>query len=77
MPVRREVDDPITLLLTPPPNETSEERAIRLDKETEARRISDEIDEQIRKEHAALKKHNVLKMLLLGQSESGGSLSLQ
>ncbi|KAF7798126.1 hypothetical protein EIP86_009341 [Pleurotus ostreatoroseus] len=70
MPVRREGDDPISLLLAPPPDETDEERALRLQREAEARRISDEIDEQIKKEYAALKKQNVLKMLLLGQSES-------
>ena len=74
MPVRKDTDDPLSLLLTPPPDETLDERAIRLEKETEARRISDEIDEQIRRDHVALKKQNVLKMLLLGQSESGRSL---
>ena len=71
MPVRREGDDPISLLLAPPPDETDEERVLWLQREAEARRISDEIDEQIKKDYAALKKQNVLKMLLLGQSESG------
>ncbi len=76
MPVKREAVDPITLLLSPPPNETAEERVIRLQKEAEARKISENIDEQLRRESAALKKRNVLRMLLLGQSESGTYQSL-
>ena len=74
MPVRKDPDDPISLLLTPPPDESPEERAIRLEKEADARRVSDAIDEQIKRDHAALKKQNILKMLILGQSESGRSL---
>ncbi|PSS34232.1 hypothetical protein PHLCEN_2v1742 [Hermanssonia centrifuga] len=77
MPVKREAVDPITLLLSPPPNETAEERVIRLQKEAEARKISENIDEQLRRESAALKKRNVLRMLLLGQSESGKSTTLK
>lgn len=73
MPVRVSTDDPISLLLSPPPNETSEEAALRIAKEAEARRISDEIDRKIQAERDALKSQNVLKMLLLGQSESGKS----
>ena len=73
MPVRVSTDDPISLLLSPPPNETSEEAALRVAREAEARRISDEIDRNIQAERDALKNHNVLKMLLLGQSESGKS----
>ena len=73
MPVRVSTDDPISLLLSPPPNETSEEAALRVAREAEARRISDEIDRNIQAERDALKNQNVLKMLLLGQSESGKS----
>lgn len=73
MPVRVSTDDPISLLLSPPPNETSEEAALRIAREAEARRISDEIDRNIQAERDALKNQNVLKMLLLGQSESGKS----
>lgn len=68
--------DPISLLLTPPLNETSEQAALRLAKEAEARRISDEIDRAIQQEREALKNQNVLKMLILGQSESGKSFGL-
>ena len=73
MPVRVSTDDPISLLLSPPPNETSEEAALRVARVAEARRISDEIDRNIQAERDALKNQNVLKMLLLGQSESGKS----
>lgn len=71
MPVRVPTDDPISLLLSPPPNETTEEAALRIAKEAEARRVSDEIDRKLQAERDALKNQNVLKMLLLGQSESG------
>lgn len=66
-----ELDDPFRYLLKPPLDETLEEREIRLWKEAEARRISDEIDEGIRKERETLRDANVLKILLLGQSGSG------
>lgn len=67
----QEPDDPLTLALAPPSNETSEEREVRLKKEAEAQRVSDLIDENLRAERAALKKRKIMKMLLLGQSESG------
>ena len=66
-----ESDDPLTRALAPPPNETQEERAVRVKKEIEAQRVSDAIDEAIRQEKNALKKKRAMKMLLLGQSESG------
>lgn len=65
-------DDPLALALAPPRNETPEEKETRERAELEARRISDGIDEQIRQERAALKKKKKpVKVLLLGQSESG------
>ncbi|KAG8216368.1 guanine nucleotide binding protein, alpha subunit [Butyriboletus roseoflavus] len=42
--------DPLDELLKPPPNETEEDRVIRLAQEAEARRISHQIDESIRAE---------------------------
>ncbi|KIP06671.1 hypothetical protein PHLGIDRAFT_106742 [Phlebiopsis gigantea 11061_1 CR5-6] len=70
--------DPLTQALAPPPDETDEQRAERLQKEERARRVSDEIDEQIRQERAALKKQKrPIKVLLLGQSESGKSTTLK
>ena len=67
----QESDDPLTRALAPPPGETPEEREVRLYAEAEARRVSEQIDEALNRERAALKKRRVMKMLLLGQSESG------
>lgn len=64
--------DPLDLLAAPPQDETSAERAVREAKEAEAKRISDAIDEQLKLERAARsKKKAPVKVLLLGQSESG------
>ena len=65
-------DDPLTLALAPPPNESPAERAERERREAEERRVSEEIDEMIKAERAALRKRKKpVKVLLLGQSESG------
>ena len=58
------------------PDETPEQRAVRLQLEAEARQVSERIDEQIKAERAALKKSKPVKVLLLGQSESGPSATL-
>lgn len=64
--------DPLDLLAAPPKDETSAERAVREAREAEAKRISDAIDEQLKLERAArAKKKAPVKVLLLGQSESG------
>lgn len=63
--------DPLTLALSPPPNETPEDREKRLRDEARARKISEDIDEEIRAQKNALKKKPNVKVLLLGQSESG------
>jgi len=68
---RTDDDDPLTAALTPPQNETPEARAIRLSREEEARRVSQAIDESIRTERQMNKKHKIVRILLLGQSESG------
>ncbi|KAH9477099.1 Guanine nucleotide-binding protein alpha-4 subunit [Psilocybe cubensis] len=71
-------EDPLTLAIAPPPDETYEQRVIREAAEAEAKRISDEIDEQIRKEREAeKKKKKPVKLLLLGQSESGKTATLK
>ncbi|KAI1787370.1 G-protein alpha subunit [Ganoderma leucocontextum] len=70
-------EDPLSRLLAPPPNETPENREIRLQLEAEARQISDRIDDQLKAERAALKKNRPVKVLLLGQSESGKSTTLK
>ncbi|KAF8816932.1 G-alpha-domain-containing protein [Phlegmacium glaucopus] len=70
--------DPLTLAIAPPPDETPEQRQIREAAEAEAKRISDEIDEQIRKERELdRKKKKPVKLLLLGQSESGKTATLK
>ncbi|CCM01087.1 uncharacterized protein FIBRA_03135 [Fibroporia radiculosa] len=72
------IDDPLTLALAPPPNESDTERGERLQREAEAKRISDSIDEELKQEKAAWKKNKSLfKLLLLGQSESGKSTTLK
>jgi guanine nucleotide-binding protein subunit alpha len=64
-------------MMAPPPNETPAERTTREGREAEARRVSDKIDEGIKNDKLTLKKQkNVVKVLLLGQSESGKSPSI-
>ena len=64
--------DPLAAAIAPPPDETPDARAARLSAEAEARRISDEIDEQLKQERASRRKQRpCVKVLLLGQSESG------
>jgi guanine nucleotide-binding protein alpha-1 subunit len=72
-------DDPFAIFHMPPPNETPEERTARERGEVEARRVSDRIDENIKAEKATLKKQQrgLVKVLLLGQSESGKSTTLK
>ncbi|KAH8089871.1 G-alpha-domain-containing protein [Cristinia sonorae] len=73
-----EMEDPISVLLRPPPNETLQEREVRLSIEAEAKRVSDQIDEGIKAERVAMRKRKeCTKLLLLGQSESGKSTTLR
>ena len=66
--------DPFAIFIQPPPNETPTERTARELREAEEKRVSDRIDEQIKLEKAAFKKQqSIVKVLLLGQSESGAS----
>ncbi|KAJ7660060.1 guanine nucleotide binding protein, alpha subunit [Mycena rosella] len=76
---RRSMDeDPFTLALAPPENETAEQREMRLLLEKEAQENSDSIDEQLSREKAQEKKGpRPVKVLLLGQSESGKSTTLK
>ncbi|KAI6112061.1 guanine nucleotide binding protein, alpha subunit [Pisolithus croceorrhizus] len=76
--VRASLDDPLAFVLSPPPNETPEQKSARERAEAEARKTSEAIDEQIRQEKIALKKKKKpVKILLLGQSESGKSATLK
>lgn len=64
--------DPLAAAIAPPPNETPAARTVRLRAEAEARRVSDEIDEELKAERAARRRQRpCVKVLLLGQSESG------
>ena len=65
--------DPLEDVLRPPVDETEEERSIRLQTEEQAKLVSDAIDESIRRERQAAKKKDVVRILLLGQSESGAA----
>jgi guanine nucleotide-binding protein alpha-1 subunit len=74
---RLDSTDPLSRALVPPANETSEQRAMREAKEAEARRVSERIDEQIKSEkQAKSRSKSPVKVLLLGQAESGGLPSL-
>ncbi|TFY61662.1 hypothetical protein EVG20_g6974 [Dentipellis fragilis] len=73
-----DAEDPLSAAIAPPPDETPEQRAAREQAEEEARRVSDEIDEFLRSERNAQRKRKpVVKVLLLGQSESGKSTTLK
>ncbi|KAJ7430588.1 guanine nucleotide binding protein, alpha subunit [Mycena galericulata] len=62
----------------PPEGETSEQRDVRLLLETEAKEISNSIDEQLSREKKEIQKGpRPVKVLLLGQSESGKSTTLK
>jgi guanine nucleotide-binding protein subunit alpha len=64
--------DPFAIFHAPPPNETPGERTARIEKEAEEKRISDQIDEQLKVDRLTLNKQKyVVRVLLLGQSESG------
>lgn len=74
MPKGKTDRDPLDDVLRPPLDETEEQKLIRLQTEEKAKRVSDAIDEAIRQERQAAKKKDVVRLLLLGQSESGAIL---
>ncbi|KIK37667.1 hypothetical protein CY34DRAFT_775261 [Suillus luteus UH-Slu-Lm8-n1] len=69
--------DPLDEVLRPPIDETEQDRVIRQAQEAEARRVSQAIDDSIRAEKQAQKKKGIVRLLLLGQSESGKSTTLR
>ncbi|KAH9941145.1 G-alpha-domain-containing protein [Epithele typhae] len=69
--------DPLAAALRPPIDETDEEKAVRVASEEAAKRVSHAIDEAIRLERQQRKKHKLVRLLLLGQSESGKSTTLR
>lgn len=74
---RRSLSDPLAAALMPPPNESTADRERRLAAESEAKRVSDGIDEMLRAEKKEKKTKFEIKVLLLGQSESGKSTTLK
>lgn len=71
--VRSQVD-PLSLALLPPPTETDSDRQARLRQEAEARRISEQIDEELKADRRKWERSKGdVKLLLLGQAESGKS----
>nr|GAT45989.1 G-protein alpha subunit [Mycena chlorophos] len=64
--------------MRPPPDETPSQLTARLKREADAQRISDNIDEEIKRDRAAQRKsRKELRILLLGQGESGKSTTLK
>lgn len=55
-PSIRSQDDPLSKAIRPPPTESETDRQVRLQQEAEARRISEQIDEELRVEREKLKK---------------------
>ena len=51
-----EQGDPFSAIMRPPPAETSEDRSARLQREANAKKISDSIDEAIKQDRERLKK---------------------
>jgi guanine nucleotide-binding protein alpha-1 subunit len=75
---RRSFSDPLTAALQPPPDETLQQREKRLQAECAAKKVSDGIDDMLRNERNEKKRaKNEVKVLLLGQSESGKSTTLK
>ncbi|KAF8641106.1 hypothetical protein AX17_000749 [Amanita inopinata Kibby_2008] len=75
---RRSISDPLAAALLPPPDESPTARESRLKAESEARKVSNEIDEMLRIERLEKKKLRAdVSVLLLGQSESGKSTTLK
>jgi hypothetical protein len=71
--------DPLATVLAPPPDETPEERALRIKTEENAKKLSEDIDKYLKRdgEEAAKKRAATVRLLLLGQSESGKSTALK
>ncbi|KAJ6588467.1 heterotrimeric G protein alpha subunit [Mycena capillaripes] len=71
-------NDPFYEIMRPPPDETPAQMTARLKREADAQRISDNIDEDIKRDRAQQRKaRKELRILLLGQGESGKSTTLK
>lgn len=76
-PRRRSTSDPLSVALQPPPNESQLERENRLKAEQEAKKRSDNIDKMLRESDRRSRRRKTIRVLLLGQSESGKSTTLK
>ncbi|KAI0640299.1 G-alpha-domain-containing protein [Trametes polyzona] len=74
---RRSSSDPFRAILQPPANETPQQREDRLKQEEEAKKRSDHIDRMLRHDEKSRRRKKTVKVLLLGQSESGKSTTLK
>ncbi|KAJ7757579.1 guanine nucleotide binding protein, alpha subunit [Mycena metata] len=73
-----EDSDPIANAIAPPQNESPQAKEIRMQKERAAKQVSDAIDAELSREQVYEKKRpKPVKILLLGQSESGKSTTLK
>ncbi|KJA28443.1 hypothetical protein HYPSUDRAFT_197305 [Hypholoma sublateritium FD-334 SS-4] len=78
IPRRRTLSDPLAAALQPPADESPLARELRLKAETDAKKVSDSIDDMIRQERNDRKRSKPeVSVLLLGQSESGKSTTLK
>lgn len=77
-PTQRRFSDPLEAWAYIPPNETPEQKEQRLMAEYAAKKRSDVIDEEIRQDRNERRRpRDEVKLLLLGQSESGKSTTLK
>jgi len=70
-------EDPLTRALQPPIDESPRTKSLRLSDEEEAKRRSELIDLELKKERKERRKKRSVRLLLLGQSESGKSTTLR
>ncbi|KAH6912838.1 guanine nucleotide binding protein, alpha subunit [Coprinopsis sp. MPI-PUGE-AT-0042] len=69
--------NPLAWMTAPPPNETRKERHAREASESKQKKVSDEIDEQLRNEKRDERRTRPYKLLLLGVNDSGKTATLK
>ncbi|KAI0673991.1 G-alpha-domain-containing protein [Trametes maxima] len=74
---RRSLSDPLAAALLPPADETPDQRDARLQREDDAKKRSENIDRMLRHDEKRSRRKKTVKVLLLGQSESGKSTTLK
>jgi hypothetical protein len=69
MPSKINDEDPLSIAIAPPPDESEEQREARIRAEKQAKKISDAIDDELNRQRIAEKKAvKPVKVLLLGSS---------